>query len=147
MSSPTRCLNLEGFALIDHHRENGFAGVGHGAADSDVVVVVGDAVAVGFGPDESVLAAFVHEFVEVGVAPGGPVEDPDRKPVGVEHSVEGHRVHDGHQVAPVVQVGVVQVVGQDSHGAGGAARCLAEESGGSGAGMDHRWRRLTAAAL
>lgn len=138
----------EEFALVDLHPENGFAGVGHGGADGDVVVVERDAGAVGFGPDESVLAAFVHEFVEVGVALGGPVEHAHREPVGVEHPVEGHRVHDGHKVVPVVQVGVVQVVGQDSDGAGGAARCLAEERAGSRAGIDHRrWRHLTAAAL
>lgn len=51
-------------------------------------------------------------------------------------------------MALVVQVSVVQVVGQDADRAGGAARRLAEEGAGSGAGSDHWWwRDLAAAAL
>lgn len=86
----------EEFPLLDVHPENGLAGVRHGGADRDVVVVVGDAGAVGLGPDEAVLAAVVHDVVQLVVAAGVTVKDSHCEPVGVEHSVKGHRVHDGH---------------------------------------------------
>lgn len=149
MSTAILCFKLCKHANIaDIHLQSCFTWVGHGGTDNNIIAVVRNAGTVSLHSDEPILTSIVHNIVKIVVTLVSSVKYPHSKPVGIEDSVKGHRVHDCYDVAVVVQVCVQQIVGEYSDWAGRSTSCLAEHSTGSWAGTHYWWwRDLTAATL
>lgn len=134
--------------IVDLHFQYCFSGVWHGGTDDDIVTLKRNAWTVSLCSHKVVFTAIIHHIIQIMVTVASPFKDSHSKPVRVEHSVKGHRKHDGQKVAVVMEISIEQVVGEDAHSSGGSACCLVEHGGCRGARTHHGWQGiLTQATL
>lgn len=122
-----RILHLVSGVLFPHlHLHNGSAHRGHGSLDVHVVALKYEPVAFGLLPHKALLVVVIHLVVQTLVAVFALLVDSHCQPVLVQLIVKWHREHYSYYLFGAVALYLKQVVGQDTHCAGGFAAVLGE---------------------